>query len=697
MNVPALALHNARLQVESKAAFDVRTVVASEALSAPFQVVVGAVSLERLGGAGNAGAHVDLDAVISRPATLAVTMASGLDRVWSGIIHTAELVRYGDRPGEESSYRLELVPDLWLLSQRRGNRIFQHKKIPHIVDAVLAEWRIEAKWHIDEALYREKEYCLQYGESDLDFVHRLLEEVGISYYFVNDDAAPKSRLVFNDAPQSTKRTVSAPWTDNPNEAHGTEFFHGTRLAHRLRPGLVTLGDYNFRRPKAPLAASSTKIDGPEGSREAYAFVPGGFLVETGAAGKGPADEKVADDKSTTLHDAEKHGKMLAERALEALRNNARTVAFRTSLQNLRPGGVFAMTGHPQPEIDDQDMLCLRTVCSIDAVGEWHVRGEAVAASRPYRPAKVTPKPRVPGLQAAFVVGPKDKEIYCDEFGRVRVHFPWDRLGEYDDRATCWLRVSSSWAGAQFGALMLPRVGHEVIVDFFGGDPDQPIVVGRVHDVPSPAPYLLPEHQTKSTWQTNTTPNQEGSKSFNEILFEDKQGSELVYLQAQRNYMTLTKRNETERTGETRTMVVGHHRLAVVGSVAATQVGERHLVQMVEAKDLKILELGDPAFEPKTTFFELRKDKIVLTTGSADVVLDGPDVVIRAKKGVRFSADKNLIIKGAMVYLNCLPAAAGSVGASQKVADEADKPKGDVMNAILELFQEDAPPEKLAAR
>jgi type VI secretion system secreted protein VgrG len=701
VNLPAarsVESHNIRLEVESTAAFDVRRVEACETLSEPFMVSISALSFIPASGAADpkkCGPTIDFDEIISKPAALRVTMASGLHRVWSGVVKSIELVHWTNQPGEGSSYRIDLVPNLWLLSQRRGHRIFQHKKIPHIVEAILKEWKINAQWHIDLGSHPTQEYCVQYDETDLDFVHRLLEEAGISYYFINDSGGKqateiKSQLVFNDAPQSTARSVAAPWTDNPNEVGGTEFFRDVHLGRNVLPGLVSLADFNFRKPKAPLAISSPKIDGAEGTREIYQFHQGSFLVETGAAPQ--ADEKVADDKSTTAHDRDGVGKALAQRMLEALRGDARTLAFDTSIQSLRPGAVFAITGHPHPDVDDKDLLCLRTLCTVDAVGDWSVSGDAVPADVPHRPPRRTLKPRVHGVQAAIVVGPKDKEIYTDEFGRVRVRFLWDRIGEFDDNSTCWLRVSSSWAGAQFGGIAVPRIGHEVIVDFFDGDPDQPIVVGRVHNLPSPPPYLLPEHQTKSTWQTDTTPNQPNEKMFNELLFEDKKGEELVYLQAQRNAMSLTKRNETERTGKDRTVVVGHHRLVVVGSVAATQVGERYLAQMIDAKDLKILSLGDPQYEPKKTYFELKKDRILLTTGKAKVLLDGGDVTIRAEKGVRFSADGELIIKGSMVFLNCLPASSGGLTARQTVRDEALKAKGDVLNVILKLFKQDGPPK-----
>ncbi len=703
MNARVTKEHNLRLDVESGAVLDVRSACAFEELSSPFEVEIIARS-RRPAAAGaydppKMGATVDLGKIVSKPAALRVTMDDGFDRVWSGVIAEAKQVRWDAGTSTESTYRLRLVANLWLLQERRGRRIFQHKKVPHIVKAILDEWKIEAEWKIDEGAYKEREYVVQYGETDLNFVNRLLEEEGISYYFINkgDSGSIFSQLVLNDAPHTTPRSISAPFVDNANTVQGTNYFTGTNLVHNVRPGLVTLGDYNFRNPHKPLFSKSEAAQGPEGTREIYEFMPGNFCIETGGPGQGPSDEKMADNKSTTRHDDEDYGKKRAQRFLEAERSDKRSVGFMTSIQGLRAGGVFAMTPHPHSELDGKDLLCVRSECSVDATGKWHVNGSAVFTDAPYRPKRLTPKPRIHGVQAAIVVAPKgdEEQIYTDEFGRVRVRFLWDRLGEFDDNSTCWLRVAQGWAGAQYGMLNMPRVGHELIVEFLDGDPDQPIATGRVYTVPSPAPYTLPKHKTKTSWQTDTTPNQPNTKSFNEILFDDEKDKELVYVQAQRNYMSLTKRHETERTGGDRKAIVGKHRLHVVRSDDTVHFGERFLVKMIEPKDLKILELKDPEYDEKKTFLELVRKrgskKITLTTGGAHIELDGKDIRINAKGGIRFSADQELIIKGRKVYLNCKPAGRLTPQSQLKVDDEIKEPQGRVLNALLKLFSRDEAP------
>jgi type VI secretion system secreted protein VgrG len=268
-----------------------------------------------------------------------------------------------------------------------------------------------------------------------------------------------------------------------------------------------------------------------------------------------------------------------------------------------------------------------------------------------------------------------------------VRFHWDREGDYDDQRTCWLRVSQGWAGAQYGSMFIPRIGHEVIVDFDDGDPDMPVVVGRVYTQPSPAAYLLPKHKTRSSWQTNTTPSDAKSKSFNEIMYEDVADGELFYVQAERNYMRLVKRNETERTGEKRLSVVGDHRLGIVGKVDSVHTGKQQLIKMVKAKDLKILKMEDPRTKPRETWIEVVEKKITLTTGKATIVLDDDSITVEANKGIRLSADKNCVIKGSKTFFNAKGAKGVDADADQKAEDDVPVPEGRVVNSVLQLFGE----------
>jgi len=199
----------------------------------------------------------------------------------------------------------------------------------------------------------------------------------------------------------------------------------------------------------------------------------------------------------------------------------------TNIADLRPGTIITIEGPPHPALDPRLGGWLVTSLSIDgsAQGEWTVRATAVPAREPYRPARRTPKPRAEGVQSAVVVGPAGEEIHTDEHGRVRVQFPWDREGTLDEHSSCWLRVAQGWAGAGFGLFALPRVGQEVLVAFMAGDPDPPVVVGRVSNALNPPPLKLPDERTQSVWRSASSP---GGGGFNEIRLEDRRGSELTW-------------------------------------------------------------------------------------------------------------------------------------------------------------------------
>ena len=228
--------------------------------------------------------------------------------------------------------------------------------------------------------------------------------------------------------------------------------------------------------------------------------------------------------------------------LGGTRVDRRTVSFDTNTIDLWPGQVFCMDKHPHAELTDETKL-LVTEFSVEGTpgGEWSMSGQAAFTDAPYRPPQRTLKPRVEGVQSAQVVGPQGQEIHTDEFGRVRVQFPWDREGKHDDGSSCWIRVSQGWAGTGYGMIVIPRIGQEVMVGFLEGDPDQPIIVGRVYNAKQAVPYKLPEHKTRSTWKSDSSL---GSGGFNEIMFEDIKGQELVWEQAQKNRRRLVKNDET---------------------------------------------------------------------------------------------------------------------------------------------------------
>ncbi|AUX44228.1 uncharacterized protein SOCE26_056920 [Sorangium cellulosum] len=499
---------------------------------------------------------IDLDAIVGQSASFRAARDLAFAplataRLWSGLCSSMQLARA--EPLGRSTYHLRLVPRLWLLTQRRGHRIFQHLSVPDIADRLLAEWSITPAWQIDRPRYPKLAYKVQYGETDYAFLSRLLEEAGIAFTFPNDDASG-SQLLLDDALHARSPRAAPPlrYFDHPTEAAAElELVTEVRLAHDVRPGAHAVRDFDLRNPTFPLLGEAEKAPAPEDRYELFQYQPGAFLV----ASSGPADTPAADDKGPYRHD-QPSGNALAQRALDAERVDKRAVSFATNTVDLWPGAVFSIRQHPHPELpDSQGLLVTHFLIEGAAVDTWHISGTAVFASVPYRPPRRTPKPQIHGVQSATVVGPAGQQIHTDEFGRVRVQFPWDREGASDDASSPWIRVSQGWAGTGFGGITLPRVGQEVLVAFLNGDPEQPVVVGRFHNTTQPVPYRLPENKTRSGWKSDSSP---GSDGWNEILLEDLAGNELVSMQAQKNLRRLVKHDETITVGNDRQKVVARN-------------------------------------------------------------------------------------------------------------------------------------------
>jgi type VI secretion system secreted protein VgrG len=534
--------------------------------------------------ARSANQDLDLSQIVGDAAAFRVTSGVAFaalgGRVWSGIVSSMEQVQA--EPTGLSTYHLRIVPTMWLLTQRRNHRIFQHLSIPDIVDRVLDGWSIAPVWQIERGQYPKLEYKAQYGETDYAFVCRLLEEAGIAFT-LPDGGGVASQLVFGDALHAAppRASLPLPWVDNPNQAAEQEFVTKVRLVREVRPGAHAVRDYDFRNPGFALLGEAEKAPPPEAQYEQYHYRPGSFLKEGGQGG----DTPTADDKGVARYDQE-HGKGLARRALEATRSDQRVVAFATNAYDLHPGAAFFISGHPHGSLPVTAKLLVHDLSFEGAPGEdWTMSGHARFTDVPYRPPARTPKPEVTSVQSAIVVGPAGQEIHTDEFGRVRIQFPWDRDGKSDDGSSCWVRVSQGWAGVGYGMMMIPRVGQEVLVGFLGGDPDHPVVVGRVFNNTQRVPYKLPEHKTRSTWKSDSSP---GSDGFNEIMFEDLKGKELVWVQAQKNLrklvkndetitignnlQKLVKNDETETTGNDRVETTGASRTEITDGKSTTTIG-----------------------------------------------------------------------------------------------------------------------------
>ncbi len=738
----------------------VRRFAVHEAMSSLFSVSVWARSPSD---------DIDLESIVGKPAALQI--ASGVAHAWlggarrfAGVCRTMHLQR-AESTGL-STYQLQIVPRLWLLTQRRNNRLFQHQSIPDIVTSLLREWHIEHDLRLDRAAYPRLELRTQYGESDHDFLSRLLEEAGISFFFT-DDEERGAVLVLGDTPQAGPPREAGPlrFMDQPNEPYTYDHATGLVLSHDVRPGKVTLRDFDFRRsPTYRLFGASDAPKNIEEQLEQYLYAPASFLVEHPTAGpllpgglpaiplggalgsianaaasqvtdhipgaaaaKGIAGaalggglaakagsavaqkvsqvvgdkvqgavqkqvEKVSgkagellgdlagdaagkvlgglagkaasmmagmvgrlfgDDKGAARAD-EKHGTRRAVQMAESIRTGRKRLQFETNAIDLAPGAIVTIADHPHREVGADRRLLVTSFMMEGTPGEgWSMSAEAVFADAPYRPALRTAKPALQGLQSALVVGPKGEEIHTDELGRVRVQFHWDRENDHDDNSSCWMRVSHGWAGGGYGMIAIPRVGHEVLVAFLEGDPDQPIVVGRLYNSATRPPYDLPAQKTRSTWKSDSTP---GSGGFNEIMFEDARGRELVYVQAEKDLEKLVKHDEAMAIGHDQSISVGNDRTATIGALDSRLVGVEHRTTMVQHGGAKE---GEGAKIPPTQLVMVDR-RIQFTTGEASITLDGPNITLEAKGRifVHSSDDDVEILGGPWVKINCGPVEEG---------------------------------------
>ena len=459
-------------------------------------------------------------------------------------------------------FRLLLRPWLWLLSLRTNNRIFQKASVPDIIKKVFADYPA-AKYEMRlQKTYPPREYCVQYGESDLDFLQRLMEHDGIFYFFEHGDG--EHRLILTDTNAELKpapglETLAYEPDDRISFKDGP-FITGWIPRAQVLPGKYAHTDYDFKKPSSDLMA---KADNPlghaEDKSENYAY-PGDYTVH--ARGDGLA----------TL------------RLEEAQAAHVRVEAKGTAWQ-LWSGHTFKLELFPR-EAENTEYLVLRVGYLLwdervrsgqtEAAQGFEVTLTLAPTSIPFRLARRSQRRMMRGPQTAIVVGPAGAEIFTDEFARVKVQFYWDREGKKDENTTCFIRVSAAWAGANWGFIQIPRIGQEVIVDFLEGDPDQPVITGRLYNAEQMPPYGLPGNATQSGWKSNSSP---GGGGWNELRFEDKAGSEEVYFQAQKDHNELVKNNESR--------TIGHDFAEAVGHNAKQSVGNNRTESVANNKDVSV--------------------------------------------------------------------------------------------------------------
>jgi len=482
-------------------------------------------------------------------------------RFFHGVLQT---VTRGARGYSNTSYSLQAVPYFWLLTRTTQSRIFQQKSVPDILKLVLVGFSVSFEL---QGTYQPRDYCSQYRESDFDFACRLMEEEGILYFFKHEET--NHVMVVADTPTVHKELPHSPTLYYDPDVAGVEdvvVVHAWEKSQALRSGKTTLWDHSFELPHKSLEAQDLIVDtiqvgnvthklklGGNERMELYDY-PGGYAerfdgVSTSGGDQAAELQKIFEDNKRTT-------KIRMQQ--EAV--NSLNITGYTSYLGITPGFKFALDRHYE---DNDTYVLTRSHFSIPQMGGYagdealevpppEIVFNCIPFTLPFRPQRVAAKPVVYGTQTAIVVGPPGEEIYTDKYGRVKIQFLWDRSGPYNASSSCWVRCAVPWAGKNFGFMSLPRIGHEVVVAFEEGDPDQPIIVGSVYNADMMASYGLPGNKTMSMFKSRSSP---GGGGFNELRFEDKKDAEQVFIHAQKDMDVRILMDKMEWIGQDSSLIV----------------------------------------------------------------------------------------------------------------------------------------------
>ncbi|AVT17687.1 type VI secretion system tip protein VgrG, partial [Paracidovorax avenae] len=484
------------------------------------------------------GRDIDPKALLGKTATVEIETEGGGKRYLDGLV-----TRFGMQGQDHRlySYHLRLQPWLWVATRRQDFRIFQFKTVPQIVQEVLGRYGYPMQLKLTRA-YRAWDYCVQYGESDFDFVSRLLEHEGAYYYFQH--ASGQHTLVIADDIVAGHEPLPGAavipfYPPEKSAVADRENIHAWTLGEEIKPGRYYNDDYDFKKPRSDL--SNMRQQPPGHAHDAYEIYewPGGYVQH----GDGEQYARVRLQEGLTGHSVVKGES----------RHRSLATGYTFTLENYPRGDQnrqYLITGVTYHLHENPRSSSFNSAKPGESLKHNEEQGSfqkfsltAQPTSLPYTPARKTQKPRTTGPQTAVVVGPAGEEIWTDEYGRIKVQFHWDRLGAMDENSSCWMRVATSWAGSGFGAISIPRIGHEVVVDFLNGDPDYPLVVGCVYNAANMPPWALPGNATQSGIKTKSSKGgafgdgmKNGAGDANAIRFEDKKGAEQVWLHAQKDQL-----------------------------------------------------------------------------------------------------------------------------------------------------------------
>ncbi|MFA6045794.1 MAG: type VI secretion system tip protein TssI/VgrG, partial [Phycisphaerales bacterium] len=615
---------------------------------------------------------IDFKNIIGLNVTVRInpTQEDGAVRYLNGFI--ADFSQHGvPYEGSMNQYKATMVPWLWFLTRSSDCRIFQNMNIPDIVKQVFDDFGFSDYEFNLTGTYNQREYVVQYRETAFNFVSRLLEEEGIYFFFKHEDG--KHTMMIVDAPsahEAAEGAADVTYKPNDGTSMGFDRVWEWMVEKRYFPGKASLTDFEFKTPSTPLLKDATTVvEFSNIDKFNWYDYPGGYFT----AGDGDTLAKIRMEEFEAQH------------AVSRAKGDVRAIVA---------GAKFTLKEYPLDAVNI-DYVC--TAASFSAQGDdfstggelededtFEVTFSAIPAATQFRTPRTTPRPRVGGPQTAIVVGTSGEEIYTDEFGRVKVHFHWDRYDKSDENSSCWVRVSHPWAGKKWGFVFLPRIGQEVIVDFLEGDPDRPIITGRVFNQECAVPYTLPDNKTMSTMKSSSS---KGGEGFNEIRFEDDAGNEEFFIHAQKDmhvrvlndkFVTIEHDHHTMVKNDSFTLIENNRHTEVsndskekVGNDLNLDVGGKAAIAIAGSMSLKVdgdvIEVfaGDHS-ETTSGQLSIKADTIVLEAGtnitfkvggstiaidSSSINIQTTDVTVTADGKIALTASGNGEFK-ASGSLNC---------------------------------------------
>jgi len=598
---------------------------------------------------------IDYKQILGQRVTISIRTRDGKSKRYING-HISRFVQ-GETEEGITHYEAEVVPWLWFLSRYADCRIFQKKNVVEILEDVFARRGIEYYRKPLHKTYPELEYCVQYRETDFNFVSRLLEHFGIFYYFEHDvkthwlilaDAAS----IHHDTYDQNEFDYDLSNVQNARDNVVTQF----HMAQEVRPGKYALTDYNFETPATDLKVNVDTIVelNPSKPLEIYDF-PGDYLK--------------TDD-----------GNPLVKTRMEEQETPHLVAQGRSNCMPFVSGYKFKLNKHRRKDLNQSYVLT--EVHHSASVGESYRTGAAggagesysnsfvcIPTSVPFRPPRLTPRPFVQGPQVAVVVGPSGEEIHTDKYGRVKVQFFWDRVGEKNDKSSCWIRVSHPWAGKDWGSIWTPRMGQEVIVEFLEGDPDRPIITGRVYNADQMPPYKLPDHKTVSTFKSRSSQHG-GTDNYNELRFEDNKGKEQIYLHAERDIDQRVKKESREYVGHSRHLIVGGDQKEKVSGHRHEQIAKNH----VEKVGMNLhVQVGLNHEEKVSANYALDAGAIIhLNAGATCLIEASAGLTLKVGSSFITLLPAMIAIQGPMVLINSGGAALAGPGASPGSPENPDQ-------------------------